>query len=148
MNEEKARKAREYFLQGYNCSQSVLAAWCEELGLDMNTALRISACFGGGMGRLREVCGACSGAFMVIGLKYGYTEGKDFKTKSENYAMVQKFAARFKEENGFDSIICREMLGLNGASDPTPEKRTEQYYKKRPCPDMIALASGLLDEFI
>lgn len=148
MNEEKARKAREYFLQGYNCSQSVLAAWCEELGLDMNTALRISACFGGGMGRLREVCGACSGAFMVIGLKYGYTEGRDFKTKSENYAMVQKFAARFKEENGFDSIICREMLGLNGASDPTPEKRTEQYYKKRPCPDMIALASGLLDEFI
>lgn len=148
MNEEKARKAREYFLQGYNCSQSVLAAWCEELGLDMNTALRISACFGGGMGRLREVCGACSGAFMVIGLKHGYTEGKDFKTKSENYAMVQKFAARFKEENGFDSIICREMLGLNGASDPTPEKRTEQYYKKRPCPDMIALASGLLDEFV
>lgn len=148
MNEEKARKAREYFLQGYNCSQSVLAAWCEDLGLDMNTALRISACFGGGMGRLREVCGACSGAFMVIGLKYGYTEGKDFKTKSENYAMVQKFAARFKEENGFDSIICREMLGLNGASSPTPEKRTEQYYKKRPCPDMIALASGLLDEFV
>jgi len=148
MNEEKARKAREYFLQGYNCSQSVLAAWCEDLGLDMNTALRISACFGGGMGRLREVCGACSGAFMVIGLKYGYTEGKDFKTKSENYAMVQKFAARFKEENGFDSIICRKMLGLNGASSPTPEKRTEQYYKKRPCPDMIALASGLLDEFV
>jgi len=148
MNEEKARKAKEYFLQGYNCSQSVVAAWCDEIGLDMETALKVSSCFGGGMGRMREVCGAFSGALMVLGMKYGNTVGKDAKAKGENYAMVQKFAARFKEENNFDSIICREMLGLTGASQPAPAARTQEYYKKRPCPELIAMASGLLGEFM
>lgn len=145
---EKERKAKEYFMQGYNCSQSVVAAWCGDIGLDLDTALRVSSCFGGGMGRLREVCGAFSGALMVLGMKYGNTAGKDAKAKGENYAMVQKYAARFKEENNFDSIICREMLGLAGTSRPTPADRTQEYYKKRPCPDLVAMASGLLAEFM
>lgn len=148
MNEEKAKKAKEYFMQGYNCSQAVLAAWCEELGMDIETALKVSSCFGGGMGRMREVCGAFSGALMVLGLKYGNTVGKNAKAKGDNYAMVQKYAARFKEENGFDSIICRELLGLDGASKPVPAQRNGEYYKKRPCPELVAMASGLLGEFM
>lgn len=148
MNEEKARKAKEYFMQGYNCSQSVVAAWCGEIGLDIETALKISSCFGGGMGRMREVCGAFSGALMVLGMKYGNITGGDAKAKGENYAMVQRYAERFKEENGFDSIICRELLGLAGASNPAPAARTQEYYKKRPCPELVAMASGLLGEFM
>lgn len=148
MNEEKARKAKEYFMQGYNCSQSVVAAWCGEIGLDIETALKISSCFGGGMGRMREVCGAFSGALMVLGMKYGNIVGGDAKAKGENYAMVQRYAERFKEENGFDSIICRELLGITGASKPAPAARTQEYYKKRPCPELVAMASGLLGEFM
>ncbi|MDO4944932.1 MAG: C-GCAxxG-C-C family protein [Ruminococcus sp.] len=148
MNEEKAIKAKEYFMQGYNCSQSVVAAWCGEIGLDIETALKISSCFGGGMGRMREVCGAFSGALMVLGMKYGNTTGRDAKAKGENYAMVQRYAERFKEENGFDSIICRELLGITGVSKPAPAARTQEYYKKRPCPELVAMASGLLGEFM
>ena len=147
-DQQKADKAKALFKQGYNCSQSVLGAWCEEVGLDIDTALKISCGFGAGMGRMREVCGACTGAFMVIGLKFGTTDGSDAKAKGENYEIIQKFAARFKEENGFDSIICRELLGLDGPSKPQPDKRTNEYYKKRPCVEMVGLASGLLGEFI
>lgn len=145
---QKADKAKALFKQGFNCSQSVLGAWCDEVGLDFDTALKISCGFGAGMGRMREVCGACTGAFMVLGLKYGTTDGSDAKAKGENYEIIQKFAARFKEENGFDSIICRELLGLDGPSRPQPDKRTNEYYKKRPCVEMVALASGLLGEFM
>lgn len=148
MNIEKAEKAKSLFKQGYNCSQAVLGAWCEELGLDFNTAMRLSQSFGGGMGRMREVCGACSGAFMVLGLKYGTPDSSDAQTKKKVYEIVQKFAARFKEENGFDSIVCRDLLGLPGASRPKPAERTAEYYKKRPCAELVALSSGLLDEFI
>ena len=148
MNMQKAQKAKDFFMQGYNCSQSVLAAWCEEVGLDMQTALKISSGFGAGMGRMREVCGAVTGAFMVLSLRYGSTDPKNPKAKGETYELIQKFAKRFKEENNFDSIICREMLGLNGASKPQPEARTTEYYKKRPCAELVALSSGLLGEFI
>lgn len=149
MNIEKSEKAKELFKKGYNCSQAVLGAWCEELGIDFDTAMKISQTFGGGMGRLREVCGTCSGAFMVLGLKYGTANNSDFNTKKEVYEIVQKFAKRFKEENGFDSIICRELLGLqSGASVPTPAKRTNEYYKKRPCVELVGLSAGLLGEFI
>ena len=110
--------------------------------------LGLSQSFGGGMGRMREVCGACSGAFMVLGLKYGTPDSSDAQTKKKVYEIVQKFAARFKEENGFDSIVCRDLLGLPGASRPKPAERTAEYYKKRPCAELVALSSGLLDEFI
>ena len=149
MNTKKSEVAKELFKKGYNCSQAVLGAWCEDLGLDFNTAMRISQSFGGGMGRLREVCGTCTGAFMVLGLKYGTADSKDSERKKEVYEIVQKFAKRFKEVNGFDSIICRELLGLpSGSSVPTPEKRTDEYYKKRPCVELVGLSAGLLDEFI
>ena len=147
-NENKAKLAGELFMQGYNCSQSVIAAWAEEIGLDMETALRLSSGFGGGMGRLREVCGAVSGAVMILSWKYGYTDGTDQAAKAEMYKLIQAFAARFKEENGFDSIVCRELLGLQGASAPTPEARTKEYYKKRPCKELVELSAGLVGEFI
>ena len=138
----------EFFKQGYNCSQSVVGAWAEDMGLDLNTALKISCGFGGGIGRMREVCGAFSGAVMILGLKFGNTVGSDAKAKGANYELVQKFAKRFKEENGRDTIICREMLGLDGASKPTPAARTNEYYKKRPCVELVGIASGLLAEFV
>lgn len=147
-SEKKAKLAGELFLKGYNCSQAVVAAWADEVGLDMDTAMRISSGFGGGMGRLREVCGSVSAAFMILSFKYGYTDGSDQSAKAEMYKIIQEFAARFKELNGLDSIVCRDMLGLSGASDPTPDKRTGEYYKKRPCRQIIELSAGLLGEFL
>ena len=147
-SEDKARLAGEYFMQGYNCSQAVVAAWAEDMGLDMHTAMRISCGFGGGIGRLREVCGSVSGAVMVLGLKHGYADGRDQQAKGEMYKLIQAFVSRFKEENGFDSIVCRELLGLEGASAPQPAKRTGEYYKKRPCKELVELSAGLLGEFI
>lgn len=144
---EKACKAMELFKQGYNCSQAVVGAWADEMGIDFETAVKFSAGFGGGMGRLREVCGSVSGAFMVLGMKYS-TGQPDPQSKKAMYEKIQAFAARFKEENKFDSIICREMLGLTGASKPIPAERTEEYYKKRPCPELIALSAALLEEFM
>jgi C_GCAxxG_C_C family probable redox protein len=147
VDEAKAELAREYFMKGYNCSQSVAAAWCDEVGLDLDTALKISCGFGGGMGRMREVCGACSGAFMILGMMYGTEDGKDAAGKKKMYEIIQRFAARFKEENDFDSIICRELLGMDSGS-PVPAPRNGEYYKKRPCPELVALASGLIGEFL
>lgn len=147
-DENKAKLAGELFMQGYNCSQSVIAAWADEIGLDRQTALLVSSGFGGGMGRLREVCGAVSGAFMVLSYKFGSTDVSDGKAKAALYETIQAFASRFKQENGFDSIVCRDMLGLSGASAPTPAERTAEYYKKRPCRELIELSAGLLGEFI
>lgn len=148
MDEKKAEIAREYFSRGYNCAQSVAAAWKEEMGLEEETVLKISCGFGGGMGRMREVCGACTGAFMVLGTLYGTVNGEDAEGKKHMYEIIQRFAGRFKEENKFDSIICRDMLGLSGKSEPTPADRTREYYKKRPCGELVALASGLIGEFL
>ena len=147
-NNDKARLAGELFMQGYNCSQSVICAWAADIGLERETALRLSSGFGGGMGTLREVCGSVTGAFMVLSFKYGYSDPRDTSAKAELYKLIQTFAARFKEENRFDSIVCRDMLGLSGASEPTPAARTSEYYKKRPCRELIELSAGLLGEFI
>jgi len=133
------------FKEGYNCSQAVLATYCCELGMDMETALRLTSSFGGGIGRLREVCGAASSMFMVAGLKHGYIDPKDRELKQKHYELVQKLAQRFKEKNG--SIICRELLGLNNHQDqPKPEERTEAYYKKRPCVEIVRSAAEIIDE--
>lgn len=140
-------KAKSLFLEGYNCTQAVVGAFCEEMGLDKELALRIASPFGGGMGRLREVCGTVSGMFIVLGYLYGYDDPKDYERKKELYARVQELAGTFKEENG--SIICRELLGLKGKdTSPVPEKRTEDYYKKRPCPGLAAYAANLLEEYL
>jgi C_GCAxxG_C_C family probable redox protein len=139
--------AIELFLKGYNCSQSVFAAFCDETGMDTNTALKLASSFGGGMGRLREVCGAVTGMLMVVGMKYGYTDVSDKKAKAEHYRIVQDLAKQFEKEYG--SIICRELLGLSMKTDsPVPDDRNENYYKKRPCTEFVEQAAKLLDEYI
>lgn len=139
--------AEELFKKGYNCSQSVFAAFCDETGMELETALKISSPFGGGMGRLREVCGAVSGMFMVAGILYGYSEPLDKTAKTEHYKLIQSLAMKFKIEN--NSIICRELLKLVINSDgPVPEDRTENYYKKRPCKELVKYAAEILDEYI
>lgn len=155
-------KAKELFLDGYNCSQAVFVAYADKYNLDKELALRLSASFGGGMGRMREVCGAVSGMLMVAGMETGQVKPKDPEAKKANYDMVQKLARRFKDEYG--SIICKELLGLvpmpgqNTGRDSelkaaeftntTPEERTESYYKKRPCLIQIQKACDILDEIL
>lgn len=139
--------ARSYFLEGYNCAQSVLLAFHEELGLDKETAARMSSSFGGGMGRLREVCGAVSGMFLAAGLFYGYSSPDNQAEKKAHYERIQALAAAFRERNG--SIVCRELLGLDHKADaPTPSARTEEYYKKRPCADLVADAAEILETYL
>ncbi len=142
----KKEQAAALFKSGYNCAQSVLLAFKEELNLDEPQALRLASSFGAGMGRLREVCGAVSGLFMAAGLKYGPADPKDHAAKTAHYALIQELAEKFKQENG--SIICRELLGLPGAQNPEPEKRTEQYYKVRPCAEKVSFAAGLMEELL
>lgn len=145
---DKREKAMNLFKEGYNCSQSVLGAFCEELGMDFDTAMRLASSFGGGMGRMREVCGAVSGMLMVLGLKCGYSDPKAFEEKTEHYKRVQECAEKFREKNG--SIVCRELLGLdlkkNEVDSYVPEARTRSYYKKRPCAEIIGCAAEILQK--
>ena len=138
-------QAAELFLSGYNCAQAVAAAFSEELGLTESQAARMVSAFGGGMGRLREVCGAVSGMLFVLGSLYGYDTPGDDVRKKELYSRVQALAAGFRAENG--SIICREIL-KNPPSDPTPTPRTEQYYQDRPCAHMVVTAVRIMEEYI
>ncbi len=140
-------KARQLFLEGYSCAQAVFCAFSDELGVDQETALKLSSSFGGGMGRLREVCGAVSGMFMAAGIKYGYSDPKAKDEKAEHYARIQELANVFKGQNG--SIVCRELLGLQQKQDPpVPEERTPEYYQKRPCVDRVGDAARMLEEYI
>ena len=139
-------KAGELFLTGSNCAQAVILAFNDITGLDDKTALRLSSPFGGGIGRMREVCGAVSGMFMVLGLLYGYEEpGEKDCNKKALYKEVQDLADKFRAECG--SIICREIL-KNPPSDPNPTPRTAEFYKQRPCARMVMTAARILDEFI
>ncbi len=144
---ERGDKAQQLFLSGYNCAQSVLIAFCDLTGLDEKTSALIASGFGGGMGRMREVCGTLCGAFMAAGIINGYYKPGDFDEKARTYKMIQELAARFKEQNG--SIICRELLGLKVADTSyIPEKRTPEYYKKRPCPLLAKQSAEILEEFL
>ena len=142
--------ARENFHKGYNCPQSVVLAFedvVREHGIDPSTMVRLSSPFGGGMGRLREVCGAISGMLMVLGLEEGYDDPEVLEEKGLLYEHVQTLVERFREEQG--AILCRDLLGLGeGASDPMPAPRTDDYYDARPCPDFIACAASLLEEYL
>lgn len=141
--EQRAAQAEANFRAGYNCAQSVYMAYADLFELDSTLAATISAPFGGGMGRLREVCGACSGMFLVAGLAVPAANPKDREAKAANYKLVQELAAEFKAENG--SYICRELLGLTCHTDsPTPEVRTEAYYKKRPCAQLVRIAAEIV----
>lgn len=142
-----AQKAGAYFKEGYNCSQSVFLAFEDLYDLDRKTVLKLSSSFGGGMGRLREVCGAVSGMFMVAGILYGYDSPKDYERKAEHYGRIQELARTYELENG--SIVCRELLNINKKKDqPVPEKRTEEYYKKRPCKELVEMAAFIMETYI
>ena len=140
--------AKQNFMNGYNCSQAVLLAFCEDFGLEKETALKISEPFGGGMGRMREVCGTVTGMFMVIGLAMGNDNSKDNTTKKNVYKSVQELAAKFKEDNG--SIICRELLGFqkNNKESSVLSERNNEYNKQRPCPELCKYAADILEEYL
>ena len=139
--------AYAWFLKGYNCSQSVVAAFAPQLGLTEETALRLSAGFGAGIGRMREVCGAFCGVVTVLSMVYA--DPADPKDKSRMYALVQQAAEQYRSRNGGGSIICRELLaGINTDTNPVPEARTESYYKKRPCAELAACAADILERHL
>lgn len=151
--EERAAKAKENFLSGFNCCQSVVLAFSDVLGIDEKTLASLSSGFGAGMGRLREVCGCVSAMTMVAGCLCPAVEQTDegalspapLDRRGANYALVQKLAAAYKAENG--SIICRELLSLDKkAESPMPSARNVEYYKKRPCPELCACAARILAE--
>ena len=143
---EHGKLAEHYFMQGYNCSQSVAAAFSQELNLPVETVLRMTSGFGAGMGRLREVCGAFSGAVFVLSNLYG---SADPTQKSEMYARVQELAKQYASQNGGNSIVCRELLGLKQAEgSPQASARTADYYQKRPCPKLVHLAADLVEAYL
>ena len=143
---DHSEKAAELFLSGSNCAQAVVVAFCDVTGLDPAFAAKMSCSFGGGMGRMREVCGAVSGMLMVAGLLYGYNDpGEKDCNKKAHYQLVQYLAGRFREEVG--SIVCREIL-QNPPSDPNPTPRTAEFYRIRPCARIVMTAARILDEYI
>lgn len=148
MEKERIEKAVALFKEGFNCSQSVVAAFADTYGFTHEQALRMSASFGGGIGRMRETCGAACGLFMLAGLETGATEGADREGKAANYKLVQELAEEFKKRNG--ALKCADLLGLS-AKEPvvsTPEARTAQYYAKRPCVKMVEEAARIWCEYL
>lgn len=131
------------FISGCNCAQSVLCAFKDVIGLDNKTCMKLASSFGGGMGRLREVCGAVSAMFMIAGLLKGYEIAGDDIGKTRQYQLVQELAIEFKKQHG--TIICRELLGIDGEDNPIPLKRTPQYYAERPCAEFIKTASMIIE---
>lgn len=148
--EEYANYAEQLFYQGFNCSQCLLLTFSDFTNIDDELAAMISSPFGGGMGRLREVCGAVSGMFMVLGILEGYSKVEENHKKAELYEKVQNLATTFKDNNG--SIICRDLLGLkdlkDGKDSPIPEARTKEYYESRPCPKKIANGAYILADYL
>lgn len=148
MEENRIEKAVGLFKEGFNCSQSVVAAFADKYGFTHEQALRMSASFGGGIGRMRETCGAACGLFMLAGLETGATEGGDREGKAANYALVQRLAEEFKRRNG--ALRCADLLGLS-QKEPvvsTPEARTAHYYAKRPCVKMVEEAARIWCEYL
>lgn len=144
--EERVKRARKNFESGYNCSQSIVLAFADCYPIDQNTLLSISSSFGGGVGRLREICGAVSGMAMLAGMQLPNINPEDKDRKMANYALVQDLSLKFKEQCG--SYICRELLELpeGTVDDPIPSERTKEYYKRRPCADLVAIAARIYAE--
>ena len=144
---DHSKIAGDLFLEGYNCSQSAFLAFRDITGMDKQTALRLSSSFGGGMGRMREVCGAVSGIFMVAGMLWGYDRPGDIESKAAHYARIQSLAEAFRSKHG--SIVCRDILkGIVNDSSPNPTVRDAEFYKKRPCLHCIEDAAAVLDDMI
>lgn len=146
--EDRVGEAVKLFKEGFNCSQSVVAAFADKYGFTREQALKMSASFGGGIGRMRETCGAACGMFLLAGLEKGCVDGADNKGKSDNYALVQQLAEEFKKRNG--SINCGELLGLkpNPNINPQAEQRTKEYYAKRPCSKIVEEAATIWNEYL
>lgn len=146
--EERIARAVSYFKEGYNCAQSVVAAFADLYGFTEEQALRMSASFGGGIGRMRQTCGAACGMFLLVGLECGAVRGDDRVGKSHNYAVVQQLAQAFERENG--SLICAELLGLKPKTplESQAEARTAAYYAKRPCAQMVETAARLFADYL
>ncbi|MBO5713139.1 MAG: C_GCAxxG_C_C family protein [Clostridia bacterium] len=135
-----------YFKKGYNCAQAVILAFSDKLGVSEDVAVKLISGFGGGFGRMREVCGAVSGMVAVLSAAHGYANPEDNAGKMALYQTIQGLMNKFKEENG--SYICGELLSLpNGASSPIPEARTNEYYKKRPCAELVGSACEILENY-
>ena len=144
-----AELARNNFLKGYNCAQAVASAFSEEMGMSEAELAKLASSFGGGMGKMREVCGAVSGALLVYGALRGNSDPEDGEAKKQHYARVQEFAARFKAEH--ETIICRELLkniALKKESTSEPEPRTEDYYRTRPCVRFVETAATILAQML
>lgn len=147
--ENRIQRAVELFKSGYNCSQSVVAAFADLYGFTEEQALKMSASFGGGIGRMRQTCGAACGMFLLAGLDTGAVDAEDRAGKSHNYEVVQQLAEKFKAENG--SLICAELLGLSTNTahrDTQAEPRTDLYYKKRPCVEMVETAARIFADYL
>lgn len=160
----KGESAKENFMSGLNCSQAVATAFAEEMNMPKSLVEKLTVGFGGGMGRMREVCGAVSGMFIVAGVLYGYSDPKDKKAKDKHYALIQKLAEKFKYRNG--SIICKNLLtGTNLEpnvlkikvnedekreidSTPVSTPRTAEFYRKRPCDELVWCAANILHQLI
>ena len=144
----RKEKAMAYFRQGYNCAQAVVLAFADLTDMDEATLSRMSCSFGGGMGRLREVCGTVTGMFLVTGLLRGYDGAETGEVKAAHYARIQALAKEFERQNG--SIVCRELLALRQKhrDDPTPEARTEAYYAGRPCAELVGNAAEILENYL
>lgn len=149
---DHAARAKALFYEGYNCSQAVFCAFSDVTGLDIETSAKLASSFGGGLGRLREVCGTVSAAAMVLGIARGYSDPRDARAKKEHYRLVRDFTGRFRAAEG--SIICSELLAKAGVAPEAvapggdPEARTQGYYRKRPCPELAWQAAHILDELL
>lgn len=138
--------AKALFLEGYNCSQSVSAAYADAFGLDRDTMLRLSTSFGAGIGRMRKTCGAVCGMFIIAGLKTGTISGEDQEGKQKNYETVRAMADAFRKKN--QSTTCMTLLGLRKAEKSArPSERTPDYYQSRPCLKMVLDACAIIEEF-
>ena len=144
MNHEQL--ATQYFLDGYNCAQAVFLAFAPEIGLEPDLALRLSSSFGGGMGKLREVCGAVSGMLMAAGALYGYTTPADDVVEGQHYTLVQELAGRFREVHG--ALTCRELLNRPGPESPIPDAFNAAVYASRPCARFVGTAARILEEYM
>ena len=142
-----SEKAVDLFRQGYNCGQSVFAAFSDVTGMDTTTALRLTSPLGGGMGHLREVCGAVSGMFLVAGMLYGFEDPKDGSAKAEHYKIIQELAKGFRDKNG--SLLCRELLGLEpGMTSPEPLTDAQKRGAPHSCEDLIRCAAERMDTYL
>lgn len=144
---DRQDRAEELFRKGYNCSQSVFAAFADVLGMSVEEAAKIASPFGAGFGKLREVCGAVSGMTLAAGYLKGYDDPADYESKKELYALIQKMCAEFEAQKG--TIICRELLGLQKGEDQAePSIRTEEYYQSRPCIGACRTAAGIAEKYL